>query len=225
MGTSHQLIVASKSVFSQEFGVEPWIMALFRESDKRVFQRKRSDAIGWAVANSDDEEIETAYIYQNTIKSIKHRLDIMGFTLKRIETDFSPLIEGHITNIENNRARRHDLPTDVNMLRNTTFDAWLTGFKLLFNNQFENIEDLPENISIETRHLWTEGLDSFPCNDYFSYLRIYLEACKSDNDLVYLDITYLVQNDFYFEDDTVCDNALQTLNQEFASNGYVQKSV
>ena len=47
MGTSHALIVANREIYSMKYEVEPWLMSIFRESDKRVFARKSSEAVGW----------------------------------------------------------------------------------------------------------------------------------------------------------------------------------
>jgi hypothetical protein len=214
MGTSHQLIVAGNSIYSMKFEVEPWLMSIFRESDKHVFTRKSSEAVGWY--HSGDDYDETAYVYSNTISNIKQRLDVMGFSLNKIREEFNSIVQEQIENVEGRRAQR-DLP-DLDVLKKYTFDDWLTAFKIILGSSPEdssiiNASSLAEYISSPM----SEGLDTFPANNFLSYLRIYLEACPKNDDLVYLDITYLVENNFYYPEDKICESALESLRAEYSA--------
>jgi hypothetical protein len=216
MGTSHQLIVAGRSVYSMKYEVEPWLMSIFRESDKCVFTRKSSEAIGWSHGGDDYEE--SAYIYANTIRNIKQRLDVMGFSLRLIRDEFNSVIREQIENIEGKRAQRSDLP-DLEILKKYTFDNWVDAFKFILANNIEKDNNLSDNAPELVRYLFSSdstGLEDFPHEDFLSYLRFHLEACPDENALVYLDITYLVENDFYYPEDEVCKTALERLRAEYS---------
>jgi hypothetical protein len=215
MGTSHQLIVAGHSIYSMKYAVEPWLMSLFRESDKHVFTRKSSEAVGWY--HSGDDYEETAYVYSNTISNIKQRLDVMGFSFRNIRDEFDLVVQEQIENIEGKRAQRTDLP-DLEILKRYTFDNWVDAFKFILANDIKK-ENLPESMPELVRYLFSNystGLEEFPHADFLSYLRVYLEACPNESDLVYLDITYLVENNFYYPEDKVCELALESLSTEYS---------
>jgi hypothetical protein len=215
MGTSHQLIVAGHSLYSMKFEVEPWLLSIFRESDKRVFTRKHSEAIGWYHSGEDFEE--TAYVYSNSAKNIKQRLDVMGFSICKIQNEFNSVVQEQIENVEGKRAQRSDLP-DLEILKRYTFDNWLDAFKFALANNVRR-DNLPESAPELVKYLFSNhsgGLEEFPHTDFLSYLRVYLEACPDENDLVYLDITYLVENNFYYPEDKVCELALENLSTEYS---------
>ena len=76
MGTYYQLYVADYPLLSGKGEIEPIITTIFRESDKRVFDRKVSERnqLGWGNID-DDGEMEKAYDYTNTITNITQRLE------------------------------------------------------------------------------------------------------------------------------------------------------
>jgi len=210
MGTSHQLIVDGQSIYSMKYEVEPWLLCIFRESDKRVFTRKSSEAIGWEHSGEDYDE--TAYVYANSIQNIKQRLDVMGFSIRKVQDEFNMVVREQIENIENKRAQRSDLP-DLEILKRFDFDNWLEAFKFVLANNTRK-DNLPENAPELAKYLfsnYSERLEEFPHEEFLSYLRIYLEACPDEKALVYLDITYLVENNFYYPEDKVCEQGLERL--------------
>ncbi|MBK7318423.1 HEPN/Toprim-associated domain-containing protein [Candidatus Villigracilis affinis] len=198
-----------------KFEVEPWLLSIFRESDKRVFTRKSSEAIGWVHSGEDYEE--TAYVYSNSIKNIKQRLDVMGFSIHKIQDEFNSVVREQIENVEGKRAQRSDLP-ELEILKKYIFDDWIDAFKFVLANDISK-DNLPENAPELVKYLFSRfsaGLEEFPHEDFLSYLRVYLEACPDDNALVYLDITYLVENDFYYPEDKVCHLGLESLASEYS---------
>ncbi len=215
MGTSHQLIVAGQSVYSMNSEVEPWLLSIFRESDKRVFTRKSSEAIGWVHSGEDYDE--TAYVYSNSIKNVKQRLDVMGFSIHEIRDEFNSVVREQIENVEGKRAQRSDLP-ELEILKRYNFDNWLDAFKFVLANNIEK-DNLPENAPELVKYFFSKyspGFEGFPHEHFLSYLRVYLETCPDENALVYLDITDLIENDYYYPEDKVCELGLENLASEYS---------
>jgi hypothetical protein len=78
MGSYCELYVADYPIYSTESQVDPVIMTIFRESDKRVFDRKVSERNPLTWGHIEDEgEIETVYEYTNTVANIK--AEIRGY--------------------------------------------------------------------------------------------------------------------------------------------------
>lgn len=217
MGTSHQLIVAGHSIYSVKYEVEPWLLSIFRESDKKIFERKSSEAIGWI--HEGDDYVETAYVYSSTVGIIKKRLDIMGISLGHVRDEFNNVVSIYIENTENKRARRIDLP-EIYLFDNFDFDDWVNALKIASMSDYHPNTSFPNSYLELVEYLNPSRysiLAGMPFNDALSSLRFYLEAWDDENALVYLDITYLVHNDFYYPNEEVCNNALQVLQEEYSS--------
>ena len=95
MGTYCQLYVANFPVISEKSQACPFVMTLFRETDKRIFTRRTRDRnpIDWGHVEWDPEKTETVVEYTATVTTVKDRLRVMGFTLVRVETEFYSLKE------------------------------------------------------------------------------------------------------------------------------------
>ena len=89
------------------------VLAIFRESDKRVFDRKVSERnpIVWGIPLPSDE-LETVILYQCTARKIAQRLDIMGIALARAKQDFEQLLREKIEEIPSPEEDKEKLYTD-----------------------------------------------------------------------------------------------------------------
>jgi peptide subunit release factor 1 (eRF1) len=89
MGTYTQLYVADYPTLSTKSYVDSVVMTIFRESDKRVFERRVSERNQYTWGHLEDKgEIEVVHEYSNTVDNIIQRLNVMGFSLNFIERDF-----------------------------------------------------------------------------------------------------------------------------------------
>src|SRR5450759_3483919 len=99
MGTYCELYVADYPVFPSKSQVEPLVMTMFRETDKRIFDRKciERNQIGWGHADWNPDEVESVVEYSATVAQVRDRLRVMGFTLHQAEADFLSSKQSHLT--------------------------------------------------------------------------------------------------------------------------------
>ncbi len=79
MGTYCELYVDNHPVLSSKSNAVDVVMTLFREEDKKVYERKVSERnpLHWGHLE-DDGEVETVYEYSNTVAIIIDRLEVMS---------------------------------------------------------------------------------------------------------------------------------------------------
>ncbi len=215
MGTYYQLYLANYPILDWKGDIEPIILTIFRDSDKRIYERKVSQRNRYAWTDiENDDRTELAYEYTSTVKYIKQRLDVMGFSLARAKLEFVNTIQEELENVNGQKARRWGF--DQGFLESTSFDDWLLALHTIYE-----LKLLPWRRSIVLddpiiRHLVEDGFEgAFPCNDWRSFLRVFLEVCP-DDELVVLDITDLLENGYYDSDDALCASAIQQISQEAA---------
>src|SRR4051794_27434309 len=98
MASAHHLIISDCVIFEAYREVGPDTMILFRERDKRVFERRISERneMAWGPADEASDEVELAFEYRATAKEVRQRLEIMGFTIAKAEIDFAESKESEI---------------------------------------------------------------------------------------------------------------------------------
>ena len=91
MGSYTDLTVASYPIITSKSAVVPEAMTIFRETDRRVFTRRVSErnSLVWGEPHCmDDEETETAIEYACETGKAIDRLNVMGFTMRRVREEF-----------------------------------------------------------------------------------------------------------------------------------------
>lgn len=190
--------------------IKPEIMTLFRESDNRKEMQLEEDG-----------EERTTFKYVNTIRYIKLRLNIMGFTLEKAKDEF-------ISNNNNNRPYFHlDDETETCEIYDFTFEDWLEAMINIIKSSvavWEQIDFLRDNKQVNTaeyfildEHFEGDSLYGFISSDFRFVLRGIIELFK-DNDLCILDYTDLVDAGYYGESDEICKNSLDDLSQKSLAN-------
>jgi hypothetical protein len=191
--------------------IEPEIMTLFRETDRKLEC--------WL---DEDEEEYTTYKYSNTVKNIKLRLNIMGFTLENAEKDFNEN-NHHIQPyyyIKNDELIELELEgytfknwlEAMNNIINHKIDRWKLKDKLISDNQENTIEYF-----ILDEHYDRDSLYGFKCGDFRFVLRSILELFKDDDECS-LDYTDLIDGGYYEESDEISKLSLEYLSQNSLSN-------
>ena len=91
MGSSTDLTVASYLIITSKSAVVPETMTIFRETDRRVFTRRvaeRNPLVWGEPQCMDDEETEMAIEYACETGKAIDRLNVMGFTMRRVREEF-----------------------------------------------------------------------------------------------------------------------------------------
>jgi hypothetical protein len=86
MGAYAQLLVDGYSFCETKNHVDPTVMTLFRESDRRCVERTYAEVYGEEPQEGNPTVV--CFGYANTARNIRQRLDVMGFSLAGVERDF-----------------------------------------------------------------------------------------------------------------------------------------
>lgn len=95
MGTYTELYLEDYPILTTVSYVDPEVMTLFTESDKRVFMRKVGDrnSLVWGVITENPDEVETVHHYQSSVQNAIDRLEIMGYTMNFARDDFNMAVK------------------------------------------------------------------------------------------------------------------------------------
>ncbi len=229
MGSYTELYIGNYWVHSTKSQVDSTIMTIFRESDKKIFERKISERC--YVDVEEEDKIETAYEYSSSVSNIIARLDIMGFSLQKVKRVFQEVIEREINRLEERaKVTTYQSLSDEYLNRkvilgNSSFEEWLLAFREIFDKSLHaysiDSQTLPKEISL-LKFILTEIDEyeppyNFPCSDIRYFLRAFLEVCPKEN-LVSQDITYLVHEGYYGKDEKVCEISIKELTQDYPVN-------
>jgi hypothetical protein len=228
MGTYCELYVADYPVFSSKSQAEPIIMTLFRERDKRVFDRKcvERNQISWGHADWDTTEVERVVEYTALVREVRDRLGVMGFTLSRAMAEFECEKAVYVDDLRGqmegneNRVLRDLWDEEIVLLERSTFSDFLEAFQEIVTSGINTThfsERKPDASKLAMYILGNSG-DSywgFPCQDIRSFFRTLLEVV-SESALVTQDLTDLVSGGYYDEADDVCEMALEELNGQYS---------
>jgi hypothetical protein len=190
--------------------IKPEIMTLFRVSDKRKEMQLQEDG-----------EERFTYKYVNTIRYIKLRLNIMGFTLEKAKDEF-------ISNNNNKRPYFHWADENETCeIYDFTFEDWLEAMENIIKSSVavwdqmdflrDNKQDNTAEYFILDEHNERNSLYGFISSDFRFVLRGIIELFQ-DDDLCNLDYTDLVGAGYYGESDEICKNSLEDLSQKSLAN-------
>lgn len=208
------------------------VLAIFRESDKRVFDLKVSERnpMVWGIPSPEDSELETVILYQCTAQKIAQRLDIMGFTLARAKQDFEHLLREKIEEIPSPEEDEEELYADSrNQLGRMTFGDYAENLcsimsRRLLPEQFGRSERIDltdtEKYILEADHYQEDLLMGYFCSDTRFLIRL---ACSlvSPDAIVEQDLTDVVNAGYYQMEEAISSNALKALTGDYPANAKI----
>lgn len=220
MGSYTELYIDNYPVCSSKSYVTPEVMIIFTESEKEVFSRKISNRnnLVWGASIDDNEEMETVHHYKSSVRNVIERLNIIGYTKKNALYDFEKCIDDRKLFLFNERAG--GVPEyyleEFNLLESITIEDFIFAFKELREHQIPlsscvSIEEF--NLSKVAEHLARDNYGwmlNYPCSDILNYIRVYLESCSLDSDVIQ-DITEVTNAGYYELEDRVRDDAIDIL--------------
>jgi hypothetical protein len=207
----------------------PEVLAVFRESDKRVFQRMFSERnrLVWGEVKPEDDELETVILYQASAKNIAQRLDIMGFTLQRAQQDFERLRQDKFEELKPDDDDSEDVFSkdrdDIERLTFTDFSESLLSVmrRKLRKAPFEDKHH--PDISSAERYILEYNEDNllgYFCSDTRFLIRLACSLAPPDA-IVEQDLTEVVNAGYYQEDQAICENAVRTLTDDYPANAKI----
>jgi hypothetical protein len=211
MGSYAQLNFSNYEILSTKSFVDPTIMTIFREYDKKVFNRV-----------IDDGHEETAYEYSNTVKNIRDRLDVMGFSMGQAKKQFEKYRKIKISEVKQSLESWDEeiYKIELAILKKYKFGDWQSAFEEIIKKRIrfhraweEEFKDKNELIQYIASERDYEPYYNFPSDDIRYFFRVFLQAFK-DDDIVCYDVTQLVENGYYGETDEICNLSIGTLTEE-----------
>jgi hypothetical protein len=217
MGSYTELAVAGYPLVTSKSAVVGEVMTIFRETDRRVVERRVSErnVLVWGKHEGDDES-ETAIEYSCDTRCAIDRLNVMGFTLRRVRDEFEHAREHEIENCGTEADDSEWLADRLGTLKNLSFDAYANGLKhvILHGLRPAPFEDRnAPDIDGIVRYVLSEDYDApfgYLGGDVRLLIRLACELVESDTRVVQ-DITELVNAGYYGDDEPVCANAVHAL--------------
>ena len=230
MGSYTELTVAGYPLVTSKSEVVPEVMTIFRETDRRVFTRRVSDRnpLVWGAPDPDSQEIETAIEYSCPAHQAIDRLDVMGFSIRRVRESFEARRQLKLDELES-RAKHYVTPDILvglwndrkNVLKAVTFDNYADAFAKiiaggLMPNRFKDHKK--EGLDPIIKYILHENDDLFGFyRDERLLLRLACNLVGSETRVVQ-DITELVGAGYYGNDENVCEAAIHGLTADHAEN-------
>ena len=232
MGSYCELYIADYPVFSSKSYADPAVMTLFRESDKAVYERKVGDRnpVEWGHIEGG-EELETVVEYRAQVEHVKQRLNIMGFTLNRVQREFENSKSAEVDMLRefggyNNPKIISGLwEKKIALLESSTIEDYLRAFRTILESKVHPLYYLkrfPKSSKL-VKHILNEHEEfcwSFPCTDARCFFRALVEIAD-EGSFVVQDLTEVVNAGYYDKDDEVCSLALQELIGDYSINSKI----
>jgi len=214
MGLYSYLSIRPFDICDDKGDVNPLLMTLFRERDKRVVKMtlREAEKYGYAAAEDDQKDEEMTLVHYACPAFVaKDRLDMMGFTREVAEAAF-------------NAGRR------AAILPGPTVNEWMGGLREIKDRNL-SVTLLADQICGDYSPLLREMLsttmygfpgteDEFPGTEIRYFLRLVLEVCRDDDQLVY-DLTELASDEEFDFDFRWTEYAQLRLAEQFPDAGPV----
>jgi hypothetical protein len=224
MGSYAHLAIAGRSFLESKSYVDSTLMTLFDDGDKRSYVRKVCERNPGIYGESDDDTDETAYEYIACAGHIKRRLDMLGFTCKRVRTAFAQRIAEYreLASEDNYFSLPMEGVDPEAFLSDYTFDVWAAGFQeFLTSGVSLCVDDDTKGRLSPVQQL----IFNYP-NDYFHYgfpdydARLFVRGVVEvvDFDLpVVMDYSELVDAGYYDGSENLAAMAKSAVAAEFVS--------
>lgn len=227
IGSYSELHLGPLYVGGDKGGINPLVMMVFRESDKRI-ERISRDGPEWPELTEGNDELgvfETVR-YVAPAFAIRDRLELLGFTLRASIRAFEAAtriqVERHASTMASlaSSLPRGDLDTDAEVLATLTAANWMDGLRQIArlglrpsHSSEVALESLPPLLQFMLRTHW-DGWYGFEGGDVRHVIRLAVEVLP-DDELEY-DLTDLVLGGYYDSTDDVVADAEYLLTEDFA---------
>lgn len=217
MGSYANFRIAGVSFFESKSVVDPTLMTIFVESDRRKFSRPRD------VDSEDNIEDEEVHEYFVEARHAKRRLEVLGFTSLNARKFFAEKIRSLAEAFKAGSPGSVLYPIEDDemdaFLNEYTYDAWCdalrTSLRLGYVSE-DRLRELPPILRITSTAYHDEFHHGFPWSDLRLMVRAYLDAIQATEPVV-MDITELIQEDYYSDQEPLAVYAKEAARVEFMS--------
>lgn len=229
MGSYAESWVNDFYIGSSKNDIDPEIMKLFRESDRQTVSVNNGGLpkrLSRAEQYLEEEEEVNVVFYSISVKELRDRLDLIGYSLDNAKQAFKYYLESEISRYEQwnedeepNGSRSYG-QKEVDILREMSTEKWISNLDLIYKagkSKFEIDEDAVKD---------DELLSYMLKNDWYGYsgaefnipLRIVLEIIPDDENFIY-DVTELILSGYLNEDDDLVECAINRASSEYYHRG------
>jgi HEPN/Toprim N-terminal domain 1 len=229
MGSYTEFSVDGYPLVETKSYAAPEVLAVFRESDKRVYQRRLSERnrMTWGEVKPENDELETVILYQASAAKIAQRLDIMGFSLQRAQQDFEHLRREHLEEIQPEDDGLEDVWAESRAeIERLTFADFGENLCSVMRRKLRKVpfEDKDRSdVSGGERYILDYNEDylmGFFCSDTRFLIRLACALVPPDA-IVEQDLTEVVNAGYYQQEEAVCENAVRTLTEDYPANAKI----
>lgn len=206
--------------------VLPEAMTIFRETDKRIFIRsiaERNELV-WGQPDADtDDESETAVQYACETGKITDRLNVMGFTLRRIREEFESLRKAELATLASWAEESGSDWAHANweFFQHLHFDDYAGALREVMDKRLLSFgHENRERLDPVTKYILEDNEErilGFLGSDIRSLLRLACDLVHARSEVVQ-DITELVLAGYYAQGEAVCDDAARVLTEGHPEN-------
>lgn len=228
MGSYCELKIGESNIFSSKSYVEPEVMTLFSVLDRKYKWRKYKEIYPDEAGSEYDEEEYADCKYQCRAEIVKKRLDILGFDLPSTVEDFEERKNLEVQKFEEWSKDDEEsawLET-IQILKTSTFDDYISAYREIFkeNSHAFYYKDANPDCSSLIKYIldanYGDPYMGFPCSDIRFFFRAFLETVSNDS-LVTLDMTDLVNSGYYEFDDEINSIAYHELTADYPVNAKI----
>lgn len=231
MGSYSYLEISSYPLWSTKYDVDPIIMTLFRESDKKIYERRIADRnpLIWGVDTQAGDDTETVYEYSICTEHAAQRLDTMGFTLSKAKEQFDMGVKARVDDIAVDllvpEILRVEREKEARLLSQYNFVKWMDTFRLLVEKKLVPWMNSSEKRKLSPLLRYVLDIDvgfyhGFPISDIRYFLRAVLEIFDS-TDKVVLDITDLVDAGEYTGTEELSKIAIAEFSEQYVASSTI----
>ncbi|MFC1909684.1 HEPN/Toprim-associated domain-containing protein [Chloroflexota bacterium] len=222
MGSYSELRLGTFILGSVKDDIDPRIMTLFRNSDKRINQLTpaRLTEHGFDIDELEENEIPTVVQYVCSASVARDRLELMGFTREVAEAGFNQGLKEEVARYEEwvQSSRVDVFKETLQVLRELSLDNWLAnlgeirqqGLKPTHFNDPACKGNPPLLNYMLVGHDWY----GFPGIEYRHFIRLLLDVCSDADELVY-DLTDLVLGGWVEESGDLVKYADELISDDF----------
>ena len=216
MGSYTDLTIDGYSILETKSYVIPEVMTLFQESDKRIGTRKASGR--WRELKSDSEDQDGVVVtYSSEVAKVVDRLNVMGFTMRRVRDDFESFRESEIEKYTAWLEEGDDdgYRAELNYFTHLTFDRYAEALRTVLTQRIRPhsagqsapyLDPVAQKIVGDNE----DHIFGFLGSDLRAFIRLACELVPQNSEVVQ-DISELVEAGYYEEDEPVCTNSTRAL--------------
>ena len=205
MGSYTDLSIDDYPILVTKSFVIPEVMTVFQESDKQVITRKVSERneLVWGKVSPDEDHDEVAVTYNCEVWKAIERLDVMGFTMRRVRKDYEDV---RISEVEKYTSWLGDNDDgsccdDLNYFTNLTFDRYVEALRTVLTQRIRPRQFGDTDIDLDPVVKRIVGdheryAFGFLGTDIRSFIRVACELVPNNSQLVQ-DITGVAHAGYY----------------------------